>query len=212
MSTKFLLAEQVMLRLQGGRPDQAVKTDRRDVMLAIGQAANELIKAQYFSTTLPSGDTIPDGSVLATYDNVAVQAWKNISRAQLPATPIGLPRGMGIFMISLISDPSAVFVPALPGQLAMLKSQSMISGLGGLYAYEQFGSYVEFNKNLIADSITAVMMRLLVTDIATLGVYDPLPLPADYEAIVVETVFKRFLAATSGDMDTDVLTNNMSAR
>ncbi len=210
MATKFLLAEQVLNRLTGGRPDQASRYDRRDIEMAVGQATNEAIKGQYFSVTLPSGDTIPEASVLATYENVPVEEWKGISRSKLPALPISLPRGMGVYMISDNDKPHCLFIPALAGQLAMVESQKMISNLCGIYAYEQFGSYVEYNKNLIKEGTTSVMMRLLVTDVMSLSIYDTLPLPADYEAGVVDMVYKRFAQQGMGDKNSDVLINTVT--
>ena len=208
MATKYLLAEQVMLRLQGGRPDLANRTDIRDLILAVGQAVNELIKAQYYAGTLPSGETIPDGCVLATYEDVAVTQWKKTSRSQLPAMPVNLPRNMGVFAISKNDDPYCVFIPAQAGQLAMVQSQKMMSDLAGHYAYETYGNYVEYNKNLIADNIDKVMMRLVVKDVLALDDHDVLPIPADFEAMVVDTVFKRFAQQGQSDKDTDVSTEN----
>lgn len=208
MASKYSISEQILLRLQGGRPDMATTTDIRDIMLAVGQAVNELVKGQHFNVTLPSGETIPDGLMIATYEDVSVEAWKKSSRALLPVMPVALPRGMGVFAISKADDQFCVFVPAQPGQIAMLQSQKMISGVGGLYAYELYGQYVEFNKNLIADSIDKVMVRLIVKDVMSLDDDDVLPIPADFESMVIETVFKRFAQQGSADKDNDVLTQN----
>lgn len=194
--------------MKGGRPDQATRIDIRDIMLSVGQVVSEITKSQYFSQTLPSGETIPDGSMLATYENVAVEVNGERSRATLPAMPIGLPRGMGVFSIENPKSDCDVFIPALPGQLAMVKSQKMISHLSGYYAYEQYGTSIEFNKNLIKDGVENLTMRLLVSDVSKLGPYDPLPIPGDYEGPIIETVFQRFSKYIPNDKDTDVMTNN----
>ena len=57
------------------------------------------MKFEYLSVTLPSEETIPEGLVLASYDNVPVERYKGVSRARLPAMPISLRRGMGIWFV-----------------------------------------------------------------------------------------------------------------
>lgn len=208
MASKFFLAEQVLRRLVS-RPDQATRIDMREVIAAIGQEVNTQIKAQHFGGAMPTGETIPDGSVLATYDNVAVEVWKKtLSRVKLPAIPINLPRDMGVFEISKVDNPHCVFIPALPGQSAMLDSQNIISKLQQFYVYARYGQYLEFNKNLITDRITSVMLRLLVMDVQALGDFDLLPLPADMEAVVVDIVWKKFSARGDSDKSNDVMIQN----
>lgn len=209
MTTKYKIAEQVLLRIKGGRPDMATRTDIRDIIVAAGQVINELIGAQFYKTTLPSGETIPDGNVLATYEDVDVLPWKNISRSVLPAIPVQLPRGMGIFSVSNPDNPHDVFVPAQPGQIAMVKSQRLISDVGGLVAYEPYGSYIEYDTNIIATkSINKVRIRLVIQDIDSLGEYDPLPIPANYESMVIESLFERFANQGQADKKTDVQIEN----
>ena len=208
-TTKYKIADQVMLRLKGGRPDMATRTDIRDIMVAAGQVVNEMISAQFYKVTLPSGETIPDGMVIATYEDVSVTAWKNISRTLLPAFPAQLPRGMGIFSVSNPENPHDVFVPAQPGQIAMVKSQRLIADFSGMVAYENIGSYIEYDTNIIATkSIDKVRLRLVVKDVDSLGEYDPLPIPADYEATIVETLFQRFANQGEADKKTDVQIEN----
>lgn len=208
MATKYSLGEQVLLRLTEGRPDQASRFDIRECILAVCNALNEQIKAQHYSVQLPSGETIPEGTVLATYENVPVTAWKKGSRILLPAVPVHLARGQGVFAISKNDDPYCLFIPALPGQIAMIQSQQLFSSLVDFYLYEQYGMYIEFEKNLLAKNITSVMVRLLVSDVDTLSDYEPLPIPADYVGTVVDTAFKRLASQLPNDKDTDLFTEN----
>lgn len=100
-STKYVMAEQVLLRLKGGNPTAASTVNLFDIKKAIEQHINKALQAQQFTVNLPSGETIPDGLSILTYDSVPVTTYKNIlSRAKLPALPIMLPRGMGVFHIS----------------------------------------------------------------------------------------------------------------
>lgn len=210
MTTKYKIAEQVLLRLKGGRPDMATTVDIRDIMVAVGQEVNAMIGAQYYKTTLPSGETIPDGLVLATYENVSVTAWKTISRSLLPAMPVSLPRNVGIFAVSSPTNPHDVFIPAQAGQIAMVKSQRLISDFGGVVAYEPYGPYIEYDTNITIapKNITNVMMRLVVKDAELLNETDPLPIPADYEAVIVQNLFERYMKQGEADKKSDVLIEN----
>jgi len=212
-TTKFKLAEQALLRLKGGRPDLATKTDIRDIILAIPQLATQLLKASYFTEILPSGDTMPEGVMLSTYEDVPVTKFKNVSRSILPAMPVGgLPRQMGVFEISLPDNPYCMFIPALPGQVALMGSQKMISNLFNHVVYEPYGTYVQYNKDITKDGISSVRMRLVTTDISGLSDYDMLPITADMEYTIVTELFKQFGGQLPADEKTDVITDKSQAK
>ena len=64
-STKFLMAEQVLLRLAGGYRDVAQSVQMEDVVKAIEQVINTMFQTQYYSATLPTGETVPDNLMIA---------------------------------------------------------------------------------------------------------------------------------------------------
>ena len=112
VTSKKLLTEQVLDLLKGG--DYPAQTDIEITVVekTIEQVINAALKVDFFSVQSPSGDTIPDGLVLATYESITVERYKKIlSRAKLPAIPIALPRGMGVFFVGphianiYLSDP-----------------------------------------------------------------------------------------------------------
>ena len=208
IATKYSIAEQVLLRITGGRPDQATKIDIRDIMAAVPQVLSALISADYYKRQLPSGETIPDSSMMATYNDIPVVQYGSASKAQLPALPIRLPRSMGLWEIFNPSDPSCTFIPALPGQIQMVKGDRTLSCLSNMVIYEQAGREVIFSKNLLADSIEKVSMRLIISDVNTLGENDPLPVPPDMESDLVDNLFSRFAQLPQAEKDTDVLTTN----
>ena len=97
--TKFYLIEQIRSLLAGGSPSAGAKYEPRMIEAHLGQAINRKLKSEYFSTTLPTGETIPEGLIVASYDEIPVEKYKGLSRARLPAMPISLPRGMGVFFV-----------------------------------------------------------------------------------------------------------------
>ena len=100
VTSKKLLCEQVLDLLKGGDYPSQTGVEITVVEKTIEQLVNAALKVDFFSVQSPSGDTIPDGLVLATYESITVERYKKIlSRAKLPAIPISLPRGMGVFFV-----------------------------------------------------------------------------------------------------------------
>ena len=95
----YKISEQVRAALDGGDSPAASRREMGEVKEAIIQVVNGMIKAQHFSETLGAGEYIPDGTFLTQYDDIAVESYKNVSRATLPAIPVNLPIGVGIFHV-----------------------------------------------------------------------------------------------------------------
>jgi hypothetical protein len=197
-TTKYRLAEQVMFLLQDGDPSQSSTVELADIKEAIGQVANKLLKVSHFNETMAEGSRIPHGTMLATYEGVPVVTYAGRSRSLLPAVPLSLPRGVGIFAVhpSLdgVPDLDCEYIPVPPGQLGMLRRDGLLSDLLGQVGYENFGTEIIYNKDLTKGLVPVkeVMMRLAICDVNLLGDYDLLPIPADMEADVVSAVYTLF--------------------
>ena len=77
MSTKRLLSDQILIKLDGGFPDVASKVQKQDLFLAIEQWINSKFKLKHYTETLTSGETIPEGASLATYESITVDTSKD---------------------------------------------------------------------------------------------------------------------------------------
>lgn len=97
--TKQYLYETVSALLEGGSPSAGKKFETRIVQAFIQQAINRKLKTEYLTVTLQSDETIPEGLVLACYDQVPVTSYKGLSRAKLPAMPVSLRRNMGVYFV-----------------------------------------------------------------------------------------------------------------
>jgi len=204
-TTKYSIAEQVLRRVKAGRPDLATKLDIEDLIIMVPQIAAATMKAGYFSQTLPTGETIPDGMMLVQYE-LPVDKTGTKHKIELPARPIHLPRGMGLFEIADPHSPYSVYIPAMPGQLAMLGSQSMISDLGGNNAYEpNSGNVVSFYKPVVPDTLS---VRMFISDIGSLEDTDPIPVPQDMELAIVDALYERFIQEPPANKNNDLLTDN----
>jgi hypothetical protein len=194
MLTRVTIREQILRRLSAGNPSVASKVHPLEVDAAVAQVLNALLRTQYFEV-LQLDSSIPEGCVLANYDNVPVISWNGISKSTLPAIPIALPKNMGVFRISKADDPmESGFIPIGMGQFSFVATQRLMSDLLGQIGYEVRGKEVWYTKDLPAQTpaITAVNMQLVVLDVTKYSDYELLPLNADLEAQVVDTVYKMF--------------------
>lgn len=204
MATKKLISEQI-LRLFKGNPVIEGRIHINDVKLLVEQVANQLLKADYFSVSIPEGDSVVNNCMIYTYDSVPVTTYKTtLSKCTLPSIPVNLPRNMGVFSISKTDDINNPFIPIPSGMYGIIKPQDLIGEVSGLISYEVFGANIIFNKNLPSLGINNVMIRLVGVDLTTLSDYELLPLSADMEAQIVDTVFKMIVQAPPADRGPNV--------
>ncbi len=209
MATRGTLVEQIRRIMSGGDPS-APSRKIQEVREAVNQVLNKLLRADILSVNMPSGETIPDGYVIAHYDSKPVVQWKNRSRTQLPAIPIALPKGMGVYHVGPSGDPDNFYVPIPAGQAALMKTQPLINDLLGRIGYEVKDGYIIYHKDITAPplSVTAVDIQLIAFDVSKYGDYDLLPIPAGMEADVISEVLKLFSFSGPQDNLTDSSAEN----
>lgn len=178
-----------------GDPSSSFMPAPEEVMEAINQVINANLKTQFYTETLAGGETVPEGHVLAYYENVTVTAWNGISKSVLPAFPVKLPRNMGVYSITKTNDPFTNFIPVPMGQIGFVQAQRGMSDLLGQVGYEVRGKEVWYNKNLTTQSpaVTQVNMQLVVMDISRYNDYEPLPVQADMEDLIIEQVVAKWM-------------------
>lgn len=206
-TTKYRIAEQCLRLLNGGDYTVASKFHINEVKLAVEQSANRALKMEYLNTDVPFGQMIPSGAAIASYENIPVVKYKNVSKSTLPAFPIKLPRNLGIHEVYDPRDVTALFIPMEPGQLSLLKSQPLINDLLGQNAYTPYGMDIVYNRDLtIPNTNVYVSMRLIVLDISQYGDWDILPIPSDMEMLIINDVCKLFAAEPIRDTLVDANT------
>jgi len=209
MATLYSISEQIRSLLQGGDPPQAPKFEMEEVKRAAIQVINGLIKTQHLAEEMAGGETIPDGSVLAEYDSVAVEKYKNTARATLPAMPVKLPRGMGIWHVSKTDDIINGFIPFQPGELQMIGEEAMISDIMGQIGYMPVGKYIIFNKDITTNQdeykIEEVYMQLVVKDLTLYGDFETLPIPSSMEMDVIAGTFQILTGQLPANKKVDVI-------
>jgi len=200
-STKYLLAEQVMIRLEGGYADIAASVQREDLYKAIEQKINAMFKMSQFSQNLPSGETIPDNLALAAYEGVDVVSFNTgKSRSTLPVMPISLPRNAGINeiipVLSIAESGDKIYgtplIPLIAGQEYLLQADSLLNDLMGQWGYTSNGRTVNYTKDITKLGITKVDMKLVVFDMSQYSETDVLPIPADYQQQIITELVEQF--------------------
>jgi hypothetical protein len=199
MTTKKKIAEQIQ-RLISGNPVISARIHINDVMLAVEQVANQILKADYFSVSTPEGDTIPNNCMVYTYDNVPVTTYKTtFSKATLPSIPINLPRNMGVLHVSKTDAIDEPFIPIPTSMYGIIKPQDLLGELSGLIGYEVIGKDIVFTENLPGQGVNSVYIRLVGVDMASLSIYDILPLSSDMEAMVVQSAYNLLVQVPPAD-------------
>jgi len=191
-STIYRLSEQILLKLTGGSVQTASKVQLPDIKIAIGQKINELYKTQHFSVTLASGETIPDGLMLATYTGIAVTSLGERSVATLPIMPISLPRNVGVFQVYDSVDSSNEYIPYQVGQYNLFSKLPLISDLLKQIGYEVKGNQLLFSRNITLLGISSVNAVLAIMDISKYDDFTPLPIAADMESTIIDSVYDKF--------------------
>jgi hypothetical protein len=99
-SCKKQMVEQVLRRISSGDRSVGFKVHHLEIEKAIEQQINALLRVQTLQG-MNMDDNIPDGCVIATYDSVPVTVYNGVSKCTLPAMPVQLPKGMGVFHIGI---------------------------------------------------------------------------------------------------------------
>ena len=195
MITIGKITEQAKRLIKGGNPSAGSNVWSEEIREYIGQCVNKMLKSEVFTTVLQTGETIPSGCMLATYNGIPVEQYKKTSRAKLPAMPVSLPRNMGLFYVGDDSDDACEYIPLQPGQRRIVSTQSLLNELLGI-TYEPEEGHVVFSKDL---SDKTVCIKLVVMDASKYGDYDILPLAPDMEKDVIDMVVARFTNQPSPD-------------
>lgn len=192
-TTRYKIAEQAMLIINGGRVGNASKVHINELKIAVNQLANQALKMEYFQINVPMQEMIPNGAAIATYENIIVTKYKNVSKSVLPCYPLKLPRGMGVFQIMNPDDVNACFIPLEMSMAALVSSQGVLSDLLGHTGFEVYGTNVVYTKDLTLPSQDVyVTIRLVVLDINQYSDWDILPLAPEQEWQIINEVVRLY--------------------
>jgi hypothetical protein len=168
----------------------------QDILNIIGETNNILIGSNTYFETIPSIQRC----------DIKITDTRGRAKITLPAQPISLPHGMGIWNIGNPNDHFSAYIPVQPNEMFIMSGVShtgLSEILSDQVSYEWYGhKTVVFNKPASAMPST-VRVRLVVVDPEQVGENDLLPIPADYESAVVEAVLNILNTDGPADLRTD---------
>lgn len=127
--TKRYLSEMVASIISGGKIQEGKKYPYPVIEAFIQQELNKRMRTEYFQVTLPADETTPDGMTLVSFDGIAVEKYRNVSRAKLPAMPVSLPRDMGVFsIIAAIPGSGGGTTPQPTGDVSYFIAEGVVGG------------------------------------------------------------------------------------
>lgn len=198
-TTRYKIVEGIQ-RLLAGNPVISARVQKGDIRLLVEQVANKLLKTEHFTVNMPQGDTVPPNCMIYTYESVPVTTYKTTkSICTLPSMPINLPKNMGVFHVSKTDSIDEPFIPIPSGMYGIVKPQELLGDLSGLIGYEVFGSQIVFTKDLPGLGVNNVFIRLVGVDLNTVDDYTILPISADMEADIVNTVYAMLVQLPQAD-------------
>ena len=210
MTTRRKIAEQIqriIARYKGDRENIEPILDPREAYEWINQSVNRVLAVETKQSFREGSIEIPTASIIK-YTNQTVTSSSGTAYVDLPVFPIRLPLDMGVWEITNTGDPLNPFIP-VPMEFAQLIQGTVVAGLEQKKGYYvESGKRVRFLTDVTSDSISGVDIRILVSDISTLADTDPLPLNADYEALVIQDVLQRFGLGQVGLTELQAQLNN----
>lgn len=206
-TTKYRLAEQCVRILNGGEIPVASKVKILEAKVAVEQVLNKMLKMEYLNLNMPMAELIPNGASVATYEGITVTQYGTRSKSKLPAMPLKLPRGIGVYQIFDPANMDCPFIPLEMGQFGLLQSQPLINGLLGQVGYEWYGTDIIYTTDLTQPTAIEVTIRLVVLDMSQYSDYDILPVPADMEWEIIQEVVKLYSGEPVGDKLVDPNSN-----
>lgn len=196
-TTKGQMIERIRRILSGGFPSTRDRVQDAEIEKHMESAMNRLLKAEMFNVTYGmDGDSIPQGVMIATYNNLPAVGTLNDPSflVKIPVTPQYLPEGMGVFRVNDQASPTNEFVPIPPGQINILTGSGESSSLyTQRVGYTWEGAYVRIWKLATNQTLNAnYQMQLCVVNLNTLASNGVLPLTPDLEEAVIDAVVKAY--------------------
>jgi len=202
MLTKQKFAELIRESKSGGDPESSSKYHDLVIFEVMELALNSLIARSFIENRNENSYNI-HGDFVTPFPNVKVEfdAARNEKYSILPKRLISLPDNRGLRQVSPMQGQDHAFVKLPNG------SNDTFSDLEAFNLDGRTGYYPERDKiyyRNLSDDITEVLVKMIAS-VDGLGVDEPLPIPAEYEADLFTTV-KQMLEeekATTQDKHTD---------
>jgi len=207
-TTKHKLAEQIKRILNSGDITHDSQIDIRELVLAIEQERDRLIRLRLKENLMQGEKTIP-GDIVSTFDSIPIKKdkVKKLLYSILPERPMSLFNDMGITHVSYTTDQYNAFIRMKNGSLSLYNGL-LSSDIGGRGGYWMEGDRIYYNKGVDDCCGNTIILKMILSS----GDYDPddlFPIPADLEIEVVRNVVQLYSPMRSSP--NDELNDNLEA-
>lgn len=184
------LSEQILRRYQDGNVQSNSDLTEVEVKVLVVQSMMKLLKVQRMENMSEMGVIgveIPE-MFIATYAlTPATDATRKHDYVTLPAAPIKMKMGMGIWSVCEQGKEDQPYIPIPTGMKWMLKDIPA-GGLEGEIGYETEGFRLIFTKPVTKMDVSTVTVKLAIYDFSNFTDTDALPLSQDLEIEVIKDV------------------------
>ena len=198
-TTKARLAEQVLRIVQGGYLSDDSDIDSREVILFIEQERDTLVKRMIFES-MKIGEFDINGDFISTFD-VEVKSDSSLGLyIDTPHTPIHLPNDAGYHDLTLKTDHSVSFIRKSNNASSLFKglpSENMLNNPN--YYIEGSRAYLKSEPMGVAYG-TLLSLKLILSS-RDIEDNEPLPIPADAEALIIKSVAQLYKIVDSVQQD-----------
>lgn len=161
----------------------------REMAYCVGNARDEAIKNNAWAMLGVGEEIIWDG-MISSYKGENLQKESNcLYYLELPAKPLYLPKGMGIFQVTSSEDPNVPIIPVRPTFNVMYRN-SLAKELGGQNGYYQQGNKIYIVSNKVTEDTKIDL--LLIAQSEDIGDNDYFPFPADMENQIIRMAIQQF--------------------
>ena len=190
-TTKRMISEQILRILNSGDVTMDNSLDLREIMMAIEQERDRLVRMRLFESMQLGQAEIP-GDVISHYDNVGIflDSNKGMLYSNLPNEPLSLPNDYGVWQISYQKDQYDTFVRMPNGSLGLYNGL-LSSSLGGRKGFFVEGNRVYYNANVDDCCGNKILLKMVINS-GNIDEDANLPIPADLISEVIKNVVQLY--------------------
>ena len=190
-TTKRQLAEQILRILNSGDVTHDNAVDGRELLLAIEQERDRLIRERLMQSMAQGEGTIP-GDIISAFDSITIKKdhVKKLLYSDLPGRPLSLFDDKGIVHVSYTADQSNAFIRIANGNLSLYNGL-LSSDIGGRGGYWLEGDRIYYNPH-VDDCCGNTVIIKMVMNAGDVDPSQPFPIPADMESAVIRNVLQLY--------------------
>lgn len=159
-----------------------------DAVAASDEQIQQAVQSTHLAFPSSTGDTTIEIINIEKCLLTTININPSQSKITLPAQPINLPRGMGVWKLFSRNDPWNSYIPIQSGNYFMY-SPNLQNSFNTLTVYEYHDNKTLLLNKGIDQLPENLQLQLLVVDPEQIGPFDLLPIPADMEdQVIVEAL------------------------